>query len=259
MQDKSDFGKAAALNVVSMVAGYGEVPIVQDVSIKVLPGQIVGVVGPNGAGKSTCLKAIVGIIPKMGGSVLFEGEDVTKVSTEGLVRKGMGYVPQLNDVFGPLSVLENLLMGGYLLGRKEVKLALSSVFEIFPRLEEMSDRSANKLSGGQRKMVALGRALMLRPRVLVLDEPTANLSPEMSEVVLHEQVPRLSAAGVGVLVVEQKADLLLSVANWSCVLVAGRIAVSGPTAELRQRSDFADLMLGGSGVASGNSSVSSSK
>lgn len=251
MPDELEIEGSPCLDVVSLVAGYGEVPIVQDVSLQVPAGQIVAIVGPNGAGKSTFLKAIVGIIPKMSGGVFFKGEDVSSVPTEHLVRKGIGYVPQLNDVFGPLSVLENLLMGGYLLSKKEIRPALASVFELFPRLDSMSGRSANKLSGGERKMVALGRALMLRPRILILDEPTANLSPELSEVVLHEHVRRLSAAGVGVLVVEQKAELTLAVADWACVLVAGRLVASARTAELRGRADFSEMMLGGGGIMSG--------
>lgn len=237
----------ACLEVQSLSAGYGEVPIVRDVSLDVWPGQIVAVVGPNGAGKSTLLKSIVGIVHNMGGSVILEGEDVSGLSTEARVRKGLGYVPQLNDVFGALSVRENLLMGGYRVGKSELSTRMEEVYGLFPQLDRMRLRTASRLSGGERKMLALGRALMAHPRVLILDEPTANLSPELSAVVLEEHVRGLAESGVGVLLVEQKAQQAVEIGDWSCVLVAGEIAASGARSELLARPDFGELMLGGGG------------
>jgi ABC-type branched-subunit amino acid transport system ATPase component len=232
------------LVVEGLSAGYGGVPVIEDVSLGVGRGEITAIIGPNGAGKSTALKAIVGVIRAMSGHVKLGDEDVTNLATERLVEKGIGYVPQMKDVFGPLTVQENLMMGGYLLRSSEVADRVRDVFTVFPALEAMRTRLASKLSGGERKMLAFGRALVLRPTVLVLDEPTANLSPELSEVLLRTHVRRLATAGVAVLLVEQKARLAMEVADRTYVLVNGRTQVSGESKTLLARPDFADLMLG---------------
>jgi branched-chain amino acid transport system ATP-binding protein len=230
--------------VEGLTAGYGGVPVIEDISLGVERGEIVTIIGPNGAGKSTVLKAIVGVIPAMSGKVVLGGKDVTGLATERLVAKGIGYVPQVKDVFGPLTVRENLLMGAYLLSSSEVPERLQEVFTVFPALDGLATRLASKLSGGERKMLAFGRALMLRPSVLVLDEPTANLSPELSEVLLRTHVRRLAEAEVAVLLVEQKARLAMEISDRTHVLVSGRTQVSGASATLLARPDFSDLMLG---------------
>jgi ABC-type branched-subunit amino acid transport system ATPase component len=237
-------GASAHLSVEDLTAGYGGVPVIEDVSLSVDRGEITAIIGPNGAGKSTALKAIVGVIRAMSGRVLLGGEDVTNLATERLVGKGIGYVPQMKDVFGPLTVQENLMMGAYLLRNSEVPERLREVFSIFPALDAMRTRLASKLSGGERKMLAFGRALMLRPSALVLDEPTANLSPELSEVLLRTHVRRLASTGVAILLVEQKARLAMEIADRTYVLVSGRTQISGDSNELLARPDFADLMLG---------------
>lgn len=243
MQADAD-GAAPHLMVEGLTAGYGGVPVIEDVSLGVGRGEIAAIIGPNGAGKSTALKAIVGVIRAMSGRVALGGEDVTNMATERLVGKGIGYVPQMKDVFGPLTVQENLMMGAYLLRNSEVPERLREVFSIFPALETMRARLASKLSGGERKMLAFGRALMLRPSVLVLDEPTANLSPELSEVLLRTHVRRLAETGVAVLLVEQKARLAMEIAGHTYVLINGRTQISGESKTLLARPDFADLMLG---------------
>jgi ABC-type branched-subunit amino acid transport system ATPase component len=232
------------LVVDALTAGYGGVPVIEEISLEVDRGEITAIIGPNGAGKSTALKAIVGVIHAMSGRVRLGGEDVTNQPTERLVRKGIGYVPQMKDVFGPMSVLENLMMGAYLLPNSEVPGRLRDVFTVFPALEALGSRLASKLSGGERKMLAFGRALMLRPSVLVLDEPSANLSPELSETLLRTHVPRLAQNNVAVLLVEQKARLAMDVAERTYVLVNGRTQIFGESEALLARPDFADLMLG---------------
>jgi branched-chain amino acid transport system ATP-binding protein len=232
------------LVVEGLTAGYGGVPVINDVSLSVGPGEIAAVIGPNGAGKSTVLKAIVGVIRAMEGRVTLGDRDVTNLATEHLVEKGIGYVPQMKDVFGPMTVNENLMMGGYLLRSSQVPERLREVFAVFPALETMRTRLASKLSGGERKMLAFGRALVMRPTVLVLDEPTANLSPELSEVLLRTHVRHLAATGVAVLLVEQKARLAMEISDRAYVLVSGRTQISGDSRTLLARPDFAELMLG---------------
>jgi branched-chain amino acid transport system ATP-binding protein len=232
------------LVVEGLTAGYGGVPVINDVSLSVGPGEIAAVIGPNGAGKSTALKAIVGVIRAMEGRVTLGDRDVTNLATEHLVKKGIGYVPQMKDVFGPMTVNENLMMGGYLLRSSQVPERLREVFAVFPALETMRTRLASKLSGGERKMLAFGRALVMRPTVLVLDEPTANLSPELSEVLLRTHVRHLATTGVAVLLVEQKARLAMEISDRAYVLVSGRTQISGDSKTLLARPDFAELMLG---------------
>src|SRR5512136_2383752 len=168
----------AHLEIEDLAAGYGGAAIVNGASAQVGLGEIVTIVGPNGAGKSTLLKAVVGMIPAMSGRVTLAGEDVTNMRANLLARRGLGYVPQVNDVFDTLTVADNLSMGGYLLPRAEVPRRVEAVLAIFPALGRMLKRTASKLSGGERKMLAMARVLMLEPRVLVLDEPTSNLSAE---------------------------------------------------------------------------------
>jgi ABC-type branched-subunit amino acid transport system ATPase component len=236
--------KPPHLVVEGLTAGYGGIAVIFDISLQVGRGEIATIIGPNGAGKSTALKAIVGVIPAMSGRVSLAGGDITNLVTERLVSKGVGYVPQMKDVFGPLTVLENLMMGAYLLKSSEVPARLHEVFAIFPALDDMRTRLASKLSGGERKMLAFGRALMLRPTALILDEPTANLSPELSSVLLGTHVRRLADSGVAVLLVEQKAWQAMEIADWTYVLVSGRTQLAGAPATLVARPDFADLMLG---------------
>jgi branched-chain amino acid transport system ATP-binding protein len=249
----SDDGrKPSHLVVERLTAGYGGIPVIFDVSLTVGRGEMVTIIGPNGAGKSTALKAIVGVIHAMSGRVSLAGDDITNVVTERLVQKGIGYVPQTKDIFGPMTVLENLMMGGYLLKNAEVPGRLNEVFEVFPALADIRSRLANKLSGGERKMLAFGRALMLRPTALILDEPTANLSPELSAVLLGTHVRRLAEAGVAVLIVEQKARQAMEIADWTYVLVNGRTQVAGTPASLLARPDFGELMLGQGAAAPGH-------
>jgi ABC-type branched-subunit amino acid transport system ATPase component len=207
-------------------------------------GEIVTVVGPNGAGKSTLLKAIVGSLRLAAGEVRLAGDRVDHLATQQLARIGIGYVPQSDDVFTPLSVRENLLLGGYLCRRRAMQERVEQVYQLFPALREMESRTAGKLSGGERKMLALGRALMPEPSVLILDEPTANLSPELSDRVLEDHVKGLAQRNVAVLLVEQKARQAMAISDRTYVLVAGKVQFAGSPAELLGRSDFGDLMLG---------------
>jgi branched-chain amino acid transport system ATP-binding protein len=231
------------LEVIAVEAGYGAVPIVSGVSLQVGRGEIVTVVGPNGAGKSTLLKAIVGFLPLMSGEVRVAGDRVDHLGTR-LARIGVGYVPQSNDVFTPLSVRENLMLGGYLCSRRVLRTRVEQVYELFPALHGLEGRVAGRLSGGERKMLALGRALMAAPTVLILDEPTANLSPELSDRVLKEHVRGLAKREVALLLVEQKARQAMAVSDRTYVLVAGKVELAGPPAELLKRADFGDVMLG---------------
>lgn len=232
------------LSVDGLSGGYGGPPIVRDVSLAVGKGEVVTVVGPNGAGKSTLLKTIVGIVKSVKGRVQLKEQVLTGWPTERLARAGIGYVPQSAEVFGDLTVLENLRLGGYLCSRREVRSRIDEILEIFPHLEEMMDRHANKVSGGERKMVAIGRALMSKPEVLLLDEPTAGLSPELSTFVLESQLAALANAGCAVLMVEQKALAALKSSDWGYVLVAGSVFLSSPAPALLARPDLSAVFLG---------------
>ena len=223
---------APILKAEGITAGYGGVPVIRNVSIAVGPGEVVAVIGPNGAGKSTLLKSLVGILRVINGKVLLGTDDVTNHPPEDLARRGVGYVPQVNDIFEPLTVLENLEMGGYLLPPNRVRARAIEVGEVFPALPPMLKRRADKLSGGERKMLAIARVLMLDPKVLILDEPTANLSPKLADALLREHVTRLAAAGKAVLLVEQRARAALQVADWTSVLVSGTTRLEGRPGEL---------------------------
>ena len=236
-----------ALATHQLTAGYGDVPVVRGVDLTVGEGQLVAVVGPNGAGKSTLLKAILGLARVMGGRVLADGRDITGRPLDQLARLGIGYVPQVDDVFDPLKVSENLNMGGYLLGKADRIARIEEVLAIFPALRSMLNRHVGTMSGGERKMTAIARALMLSPRVLVLDEPTAGLSAVLTESVLTGQVRALADRGHAVLLVEQKAQAALRLAHTASVLVRGQVVMSAPAAEVLASREVAEVFLGGRG------------
>ncbi len=235
---------APSLRAENVAAGYGNVPVIRDVSIAVGPGEIVAIIGPNGARKSTLLKALVGILRVTSGRVLISQDDVTNRTPEELARRGVGYVPQVNDIFEPLTVQENLEMGGYLLPRQLVEERNPEVAKMFPALPPLLKRRADKLSGGERKMLAIARVLMLDPQVLILDEPTANLSPKLADDLLRNHVTRLATSGKAVLLVEQRARAALQIASWTSVLVSGTTRLEGRPEELTRREDFEELFLG---------------
>ena len=226
-------------------AGYDGRPVVHGVSVSVSPGEVVSIVGPNGSGKSTLLKAIVGVVPVLSGRVLLGYIDLTNRKAEDIARFGIGYVPQVDDVFGPLSVKENLEMGGYLLPAAEVGARVGSVVEVFPRLGSMLSRRAAKLSGGERKMLAMARVLMVQPKVFVLDEPTANLAPKIAVSLLRDHIRGLADAGAAVLLVEQRAKAALEISDRAYVLGGGRLRMEGTPSELSGSSAFVESFLGG--------------
>jgi ABC-type branched-subunit amino acid transport system ATPase component len=228
-----------------ITAGYGRDPVIRGISVNVFPGQVVSLVGPNGSGKSTLLKGMTGIIRVSSGTVLVGDRDVTNQPPEQVARAGVGYVPQVDDVFAPLSVRENLEMGGYLLGRREVAAGIERVLAVFPRLGSMLGRGAGKLSGGERKMLAMARVLMLDPGVFLLDEPTANLAPRVAAELLNEHVRALAAGGASVLIVEQRARAVLAISDLTYVLGGGEVRMQGAPAELEASQDFIESFLGG--------------
>jgi ABC-type branched-subunit amino acid transport system ATPase component len=239
-------GAGERIRAENVTAGYGGDPVIRAISVHAAPGEVVSIVGPNGSGKSTLLKSMVGIVRVSGGRILLGDRDVTNVAPEEVARAGVGYVPQVDDVFTPLTVRENLEMGGYLLAGKDVAARIRHVLTVFPRLASMAHRPAGKLSGGERKMLAMGRVLMLQPAVFLLDEPTANLAPAIARALLDEHVRVLAEQGAAVLIVEQRAKAVLAISDRTYVLGGGELRMEGTPAELGASPEFVDSFLGGS-------------
>ena len=236
-----------ALEAKEIVGGYGKAVVVQGVSVRLDRRELVALVGPNGSGKSTLLKAIYGIATLFDGTVTWEGKDITRVSPEEKARLGIGYVPQVDNVFPDLRVRENLEMGSYFRRAKaEVASDMEAVFQIFPVLRERGEQFASTLSGGERQMLAIGRALMARPTVLFLDEPTAALAPKMVAE-LFRRILAIRESGVSVFLVEQHARKALEIADRGYVLVAGKTAMEGEGAEILANEDLKRVFLGGKG------------
>lgn len=226
-----------------VVAGYlPGVDILRGVDLTVRAGELVGVIGPNGAGKSTLVKALFGLIPVRGGSVAFEGQDITQLPAHELVARGIGYVPQLANVFRTLTVEENLRMGLYLSPDRWDE-RYQAVTRVFPLLAARGSQRANNLSGGERQMLAIGRALMMDPRVLLLDEPSAGLSPQMQDTVF-DTVREIADSGVSVVMVEQNARRCLQISDRAYVMDQGRNAHHGTGHELLHDPKVVDLYLG---------------
>jgi ABC-type branched-subunit amino acid transport system ATPase component len=234
-----------ALRADGITAGYGGDPVIRGITVAADPGEVISLVGPNGSGKSTLLKSLVGVVRVTAGQVSVGGRDVTNLPPEEVARAGVGYVPQVDDVFGPLTVRENLEMGGYLLPRREIAGHVERVLGVFPRLSGMLGRSAGKLSGGERKMLAIARVLMLDPGVFLLDEPTANLAPIIAASLLEEHVRGLAASGASVLIVEQRARAVLAISERAYVLGGGEVRMAGTPDELSASPDFVESFLGG--------------
>jgi ABC-type branched-subunit amino acid transport system ATPase component len=236
--------RRAHLRLQDVAAGYGQAPVISHVNLTVALGEIVAVVGPNGAGKSTLLKAILGIVKPSEGRISLAGEPIGGLATNHVARLGVGYVPQVKDVFEPLTVRENLEVGGYTLPRSEVAGRVEEVLERYPALAAMRSRPAGYLSGGERKQLAMARVLMLRPSLLILDEPTAGLAPQLAHELLTGHVTRLAGGGVAILLVEQHAHEALAISDWAYVMAGGRVQVAEAASTLGARDDLGDIFLG---------------
>jgi branched-chain amino acid transport system ATP-binding protein len=223
---------------------YGEIHILEDLNLNVREGELVSLLGGNASGKSTTLKTILGLVQPRNGSVEFRGEEVTGRNTSYRIRQGMAIVPENRRLFGPMTVLENLEMGAYLIrdtkGRKE---DFERVYTLFPLLHERRSQLAGTLSGGEQQMVAMGRALMARPKLLLMDEPSMGLAPILVER-SFEIIQQVHQSGVAMLVVEQNANMALSIADRGYVLSTGRCVLSGPAKELLQHEDLRKAYLG---------------
>jgi ABC-type branched-subunit amino acid transport system ATPase component len=234
--------EGAALSIEGLTAGYGGPPIIEDVSITARRGAITAIVGPNGAGKSTLLKTVAGLIRPSAGKVLVEGKDVTSLPAERLVRRGIAYVPQVENVFPDLTIHENLDMGGYV-RKSGVRERIEQLFVLFPDLKAASHRRASTLSGGQRTMLALARGLMVDPAVLILDEPSAGLSPKFQGLI-WERIEQIRATNVAILIVEQNTRETLRHAQWAYVLVLGRNRLEGTGEDLLGNHEVVNLYVG---------------
>ena len=233
----------ALLSMDNLTGGYGEADILQDVSMHVDQDEIVVIVGPNGAGKSTAMKSVFGLLTIRGGRMLFDGDDITGWAPNRIVQRGICYVPQVDNIFREMSIHENLEMGGFL-KRGDLSAAYDRVYTLFPDLKERRKTMAGSLSGGQRQMVAMGRALMLDPKLLLLDEPTAGLSPKYMEQIF--QICRdVRDTGVAILLVEQHAKQALAFADRGYVLAAGKNRHEGTGGELLADREVAEMFLGG--------------
>jgi branched-chain amino acid transport system ATP-binding protein len=236
--------KGLDLTVEGLTVHYGGVCAVRNLSLAVPAGDAVGVIGANGAGKTSTLKAVLGLIPRTVGTLRFGGTDLSRVNARQMVRHGIGYVPEGRHVFAGLPVEKNLMLGAY--ARKwnaETRATLAEVYELFPVLGEMSGRLAGALSGGQQQMLAIGRALMSRPRLLLLDEPSMGLSPKLVEDILTV-LQRLRAEGLSLLLVEQNAKLTFEATSRCLVVENGEVAMTGTAEQLRHDPQVRRIYLG---------------
>ncbi len=233
-----------ALN--DVYGGYGDTEILHGVSLRVDPGEIVVIIGPNGAGKSTAMKAVFGLLNLTAGSVSLDQNDITNMAPEQVVRQGVCYVPQTANIFPGLSVQENLEMGAYV-RKDDYRPRMNEIYALFPPLLEKRKQPAGTLSGGQRQMVAMGKAMMLEPKILLLDEPTAGLSPKYRSEIFSI-IRTVNNAGTPILMVEQNAKQALRIANRGYVLVDGKNKVEGSGQSLLDDPEVAEMFLGGGGA-----------
>lgn len=226
-----------------IVAGYGEAEILHEVYIRLEAEEIVSIIGPNGAGKSTLMKAIFGLVKPKAGHVLFNGQDITGASPDQIVRRGLSYVPQTENVFPSLTVEENLQMGAFI-RRDDYRGRMTEIYQLFPILKEKQKQRVGSLSGGQRQMVAMGRALMLDPKVLMLDEPSAGLAPKLVGLIF-DRIKDINRTGVTILMVEQNARESLKLADRGYVLANGRNRFEDTGDNLLANEEVGRLYLGG--------------
>ena len=226
-----------------LTAGYGGVDIIKDINLEVNEGEIVVIVGPNGAGKSTAMKALLGMLNLTSGLVKYSNEEITSMLPQNRINLGLAFVPQTQNVFTGMTVEENLEMGGFL-REDEITDTINDVFNLFPVLKEKRSQNAGELSGGQRQQVAFGRALMTQPKILMLDEPTAGVSPIVMDE-LFSRILEVRKTGVGILMVEQNAKQALSIADRGYVLVNGKNSREGSGEELLNNPEVRKSFLGG--------------
>ncbi|RWR04986.1 ABC transporter ATP-binding protein [Paenirhodobacter populi] len=231
------------LDASGMTGGYGATDILHDCTLRVEKGQIAVIVGPNGAGKSTAMKAVFGMLRLRAGKVTLDGEDITALSPQERVRKGMGFVPQVNNVFPTMTVEENLEMGAFI-REDDFTGTMEQVFELFPILRDKRRQNAGELSGGQRQQVAVGRALMTKPKLLMLDEPTAGVSPIVMDE-LFDRIIEIARTGISILMVEQNARQALEIADTGYVLVQGANRYTDTGAALMADPEVRRTFLGG--------------
>ncbi len=231
------------LTVNAVTSGYGDMEILHGVSIEVGAAKIVTVIGPNGAGKSTLMKTIFGLLTPTAGQIIFAEEEITGLSPDLVVRRGMAYVPQVENIFPSLTVNENLEMGAFIL-TDDFSGQLEEIYELFPILNDRRKQRVGKMSGGERQMVAMGRALMLDPKLLMLDEPSAALAPNLAATIF-ERIVAINASGVAILIVEQNAKESLKVSDRGYVLASGRNRFEDTGEDLLANQDVGQLYLGG--------------
>lgn len=234
----------AMLEVKDLQVYYGVIQALKGVSFEVNQGEVIALIGANGAGKTTTLHTLTGLLQPKGGSIIFEGVDITKVPAHKIVEMGIAHVPEGRRVFSQLSVYENLIMGAYTRkDKKEIAESLANVYKRFPRLEERKNQRAGTLSGGEQQMLAMGRALMSNPKMIVMDEPSMGLSPIFVNEIF-DIIEKVSASGTTVLLVEQNAKKALSIADRAYVLETGKIALSGDAKELMNDDSIKKAYLG---------------
>ena len=231
------------LTVDTITSGYGDMEVLHEVSVQLDTGEIVTIIGPNGAGKSTLMKTIFGLLKPTGGEILFDGKNITRLPPDRIVRLGMAYVPQVENVFPSLTAQENLEMGAFILTRN-FSDRIDDIYGLFPLLKERRRQRVGKMSGGERQMVAMGRALMLNPKLILLDEPSAALAPNLAAMIF-DRITAINQTGVAILIVEQNAKESLKLSDRGYVLASGRNRFEDTGENLLTNKEIGELYLGG--------------